>query len=67
MTAKVRYWLRRPIPLGLELTLRGRLVQRSERGFRAVVSVHLPDGSLAAEGEGMCVIRQNPAISGDDD
>ena len=57
MTAKVRYWLRKPIPGGDELTLRGRLVQRSERGFRAVVSVHLPDGTLAAEGEGMCVIR----------
>jgi acyl-coenzyme A thioesterase PaaI-like protein len=60
MTAKVRYWLRRPIPVGNELTLRGRLVQRSERGFRAVVSVHLPDGALAAEGEGMCVIRSAP-------
>ena len=45
MTAKVRYWLRKPIPVGPELTLRGRLVQRSDRGFRAVVSVHLPDGS----------------------
>jgi acyl-coenzyme A thioesterase PaaI-like protein len=60
MTAKVRYWLRRPIPVGHELTLRGRLVQRSERGFRAVVSVHLPDGALGAEGEGMCVIRSAP-------
>lgn len=57
MTAKVRYWLRRPIPVGEELHLRGRLVQRSERGFRAVVSIHLPEEVLAAEGEGMCVIR----------
>ncbi len=57
MTANVRYRLRRPIPGGSELTLRGRLVQRSERGFRAVVTVHLPDEVLAAEGEGMCVIR----------
>ena len=57
MTAKVRYRLRRPIPGGSELTLRGRLVQRSERGYRAVVTVHLPDEVLAAEGEGMCVIR----------
>ncbi len=60
MTAKVRYWLRRPIPVGEELTLRGRLVQRSDRGFRAVVTVRLPDDSLAAEGEGMCVIRSAP-------
>ncbi len=55
MTAKVRYWLRRPIPMDAELELRGRLTQRSDRGFRATVSIHLNDGQLAAEGEGMCV------------
>jgi hypothetical protein len=60
MTAKVRYWLRRPIPVGEELTLRGRMVQRSDRGFRAVATVHLPGEVLAAEGEGMCVIREAP-------
>ena len=60
-TAKVRYWLRAPIPVGQELSLRSRLIQRSTRGFRSVVTVHLPDGTLAAEGEGMCVIRQAPA------
>ncbi len=63
MTAKVRYWLRMPIPVGEELSLRGRLVQRSERGFRSVVTIHLPDGRLAAEGEGMCVIRQAPTAA----
>jgi hypothetical protein len=57
MTAKVRYWLRRPIPVGETLELRGRLVQRSERGFRAVVSIRLPGDQLVAEGEGMCVLR----------
>lgn len=57
MTAKVRYWLRKPIPLdGGEITLRGRLIQQTERGYRAVVSVHAGD-DLVAEGEGMCVIR----------
>ena len=61
MTAKVRYWLRKPIPLGATLHLRGRLVQRSDRGFRAVVSVRLPDDQLVAEGEGMCVLRAAPA------
>lgn len=59
MTAKVRYWLRKPIPLDTELSLRGRLVQRSERGYRAVVAIHLPGEILAAEGEGMCVIRND--------
>jgi len=57
MTAKVRYWLRKPIPLeGVELTLRGRLTQRSGQGFRAVVSVHSGE-LLVAEGEGLCVLR----------
>ena len=61
MTAKVRYWLLRPIPVGLELTLRSRLVQQSERGYRAVVTIHLPGEVLVAEGEGMCIIREAPA------
>lgn len=62
VTAKVRYWLRTPIPLGAELTLRGRLVQRSDRGYRAVVTIHLPADVLAAEGEGMCVLRDLAAL-----
>ena len=52
MTAKVRYWLRRPIPLGAELALRSRLVQRTERGFRAVVSIHLPGRRPRRRGRG---------------
>jgi hypothetical protein len=46
--------------VGEELTLRGRMVQRSDRGFRAVATVHLPGDVLVAEGEGMCVIREAP-------
>jgi hypothetical protein len=57
MTAKVRYWVRKPIPLDSTLTLRSRLVQRSDRAFRATVAIHLPGEVLAAEGEGMCVLR----------
>ncbi len=57
MTAKVRYWMRKPIPFGAELTIRSRLIQQSDRAFRATVSIHLPGDVLAAEGEGMCVVR----------
>src|SRR5262245_45180625 len=63
VNAKVRYLLRRPIPLGAELPLRSRVVQRSERGFRAVVSIHMPGDVLAADGEGMCVIREPAALA----
>ncbi len=61
MTANVRYWLQKPIPLeGVELTLRGRLTQKSSGGFRAVVSVHSGE-VLVAKGEGMCVLRKTTA------
>lgn len=43
VTARVGYRLRRP--------------ERSGRGYRAQVTLHLPDGTLAADGEGTCVLR----------
>jgi acyl-coenzyme A thioesterase PaaI-like protein len=62
MTAKVRYWVRRPVPLDRPLSLRSRLVQRSARAFRAVVT--LSDGDLLlAEGEGMCALLPRPSGS----
>lgn len=60
MTASVSYRLRRPIPIGAELELRGRLTRRSSRGYRASVEVRLADGLLVAEGEGTCVLRSPP-------
>lgn len=60
VTAKVRYWLRKPITFEDELTLRSRVIQQSQRGFRATVAIHLAEGALAAEGEGMCVLRTPP-------
>ncbi len=61
MTAKVRYWMRKPIPFDVPLQLRSRMIQRSDRAFRATVTIHLPDDVLAAEGEGMCVLRPRDA------
>ena len=57
VTARVGYRLRRPIPLGAPVRLRGRLLRRSGRGYRAAVEVRLPDEALAAEGEGACMLR----------
>lgn len=57
VTARVSYRLRRPIPLGEPLRLRGRLEQRAGRGYRAAVTVRLADGSQAAEGAGTCMLR----------
>lgn len=64
MTARVGYRLRRPIPLDRELSLRGRLTKRTARGFRATVEIRLPDGTLAAEGEGTCVIADPASLAG---
>src|SRR5262249_28094471 len=55
MTAQSRHGVRRPVPLGRPLDLRGRVVQRGHRGFRAVVTVSDGD-QVVAEGEGMCVL-----------
>lgn len=60
MTARVGYTLRRAVPLEAPLHLRGTLVRRGGRGFRARVEVRLADGTLAAEGEGTCVLRDGP-------
>ncbi len=66
MTAKVGYRIRRPIPLDAPLGLRARLTQRGGRGFRAEVWIHLADGTLAAQGEGTCVLWTGDPPSGDD-
>lgn len=58
MTAKVSYALRAHIPMDAELSLRSRLTRAGSRGYRATVEIRLADGTLAAEGEGMCVISQ---------
>jgi acyl-coenzyme A thioesterase PaaI-like protein len=63
VTARVSYALRRPIPLGTPLTLRGQLTRRSARGFRATASARLPEGTLAAEGEGTCVVPAAPPLA----
>jgi hypothetical protein len=60
MTATVNYRLRRPIPVGEEMLLRGTMTTGSARGFRASVAVHLADGTLAAEGAGTCVHYRGP-------
>ena len=59
MTAKVSYTLRARVPMEGEIHLRSRLVSQSSRGYRATVEIRVADDLLAAEGEGLCVIRQD--------
>jgi acyl-coenzyme A thioesterase PaaI-like protein len=59
MTAKVNYSLRAPIGLDDELHLRSRVTSTSSRAFRATVEIRVSGEALAAEGEGLCVMRQD--------
>lgn len=59
MTARVSYTLRAPVPMEGEMHLRGTLVSQSSHGYRATVEIRVADDLLAAEGEGLCVIRKD--------
>ena len=43
---------RRPVPLGVELTARGRITRRRRRLFEGSGEIYLPDGSVAVSAEG---------------
>ena len=43
---------RQPVPLGVELTARGRLTRRRRRLFDGSGEIYLPDGSVAVTAEG---------------
>ena len=66
MTAKVNYALRAPIPMDGEIHLRGELVSQSSRGYRARVEMRVADDVLAAEGDGLCVIRKDLEMTPED-
>ena len=46
---------RQPVPLGTELTARGRIVRRRRRLFEGTGEIYLPDGTVAVSGEGRFV------------
>jgi len=49
----IRY--RKPVPLNVQLTALGRIVNESKRLFEASGELYLPDGSIATEGTGKYV------------
>jgi acyl-coenzyme A thioesterase PaaI-like protein len=50
-TGKMEIRYRQPTPVGVELTLTGRLLRDRGGSARAHSTLHLPDGSLTAEAE----------------
>ena len=43
---------RKPVPLGVELTARGRITRRRRRLFEGSGEIYLPDGTVAVSAEG---------------
>ena len=54
---------RQPVPLGVELTARGRIVKRRRRLFDGSGEIYLPDGSVAVSAEGRFISLSLEEIS----
>jgi acyl-coenzyme A thioesterase PaaI-like protein len=54
-TAKLEVRYRQPIPLGWPITIRGELTRVRSRVVEGRAEIHLADGTLAAEAEGVLV------------
>lgn len=57
---------RQPVPLGVELTARGRVVDRRRRLFEGSGEIYLPDGTIAVAATGRFVRLRLEEISGID-
>ncbi len=53
----------KPVPLGIELTARGRIVRHRRRLFDGTGEIYLPDGSVAVSAEGRFVSLSLQEIS----
>jgi uncharacterized protein (TIGR00369 family) len=52
VTVEISVRFKKPVPLGVELRVIGRITRDSNRFFEGSGEVLLPDGSIAAEGQG---------------
>lgn len=52
VTAELNVRFRKPVPLGVELTARGRIVRDIHWLFEGTGELYLPDGTVAAEARG---------------
>jgi hypothetical protein len=55
---------RKPVPLGVDLRVVGRIVKDSRRFFEGTGEILLPDGTVAVEGRGRYIRMPLEAISG---
>jgi uncharacterized protein (TIGR00369 family) len=52
VTAELNMRFRQPVPLGVELTVVGRIVKDGSRLFEGIGELRLPDGTVAVEARG---------------
>ena len=52
VTAELTMRFRQAVPLGVELTVVGRITKESSRMFEGAGELYLPDGTVAVEGSG---------------
>jgi len=52
VTTELTMRFRQPVPLGVELTVIGRITKDGSRMFEGTGELYLPDGTMAAEGRG---------------
>lgn len=66
VTAELTMRFRKPVPLGVELTARGRITRDIHHIFEGTGEIYLPDGTVAASAHGKWVRLKLDAISGMD-
>lgn len=55
VTAEINVQFRQPVPLGVELTVVGRITGETRRIFHGSAELYLPDGTVAAKSTGRYV------------
>lgn len=66
VTAELTVRFRKPVPLGVELTARGRITRDIHHVFEGTGELYLPDGTVAATAHGKWVRLKLSDISGMD-
>ncbi len=66
LTAELQVRYRKPVPLGVELTVVGRIDKDQGRLFAGSGELYLPDGSVAVEAQGRFVKRRIDQITDSD-
>jgi acyl-coenzyme A thioesterase PaaI-like protein len=64
VTAELTVRFRKPVPLGVELTARGRITRDIHHVFEGTGEIYLPDGTVAASAHGKWVRLKLDAIAG---